>query len=401
MRLEKRSEAMPVKGIVSSELTATFRTNAVFEPNAAVELKISGRFDMSFATHYISKISRKGDLLTIHAFDLMRRLENPFDDSLYNEKDEPYTASLLINDLAHQCGFAGVKNAPAAFDKFYFRDIHGKKCREILDIVSRYAVGAWYCSNDELLGFTPFLSPSKEIYAMREECAPVYLHSRKGPFYALYAENTATGEVFSAGSASDFRNILKLSGKLFNQKRVTDIMGTVALKTYQAFYCAHIGLLSEPDGITRFYFEDHPDGLLSCRTIVRFCADEIYAEASAADICEDESDYTDLTGYELRQKVERYREYGSTVMTDRGIGFVADRRPEDERERAAYFFSAVSDAVTSFDGAIIDRIMPTSIERVSDTARRITYGGSSYLLSYAVDENGRKTDIVLEKESED
>lgn len=399
MRLIRQGEEMPVKGIISSELIVTFKTDLVFEPNTAVNLTISGGKSMTFSEHYISRISRRGSLLTIHAFDRMRRTENPFDDSLYNESDQPYNASLLIADLANQCGFANVYNIPSCFEKFYFRDIHGKKCREILDAVSRFAVGAWYCTNENILNFTPFLSPSCGIAPIAASTSRVYLHSVKGPFRALYAENTSSGDIFSAGSASDFRNILKLSGNLFTEARASDIMSSAAEKSYQAFYCAHIDIPAAPEGLTGFYFDDYPDGLVSCRTVVHFCADSVYAEARAADICEDESDYTDLTGYELRKKIDSYREYGSTVMTDRGIGIVSNAETDDVRERQTYFFSRAADGVTGFDGAILDGIMPSSVESVSETVKKITYGSSIFKLSFDVDENGKKTNIKLEKEA--
>lgn len=389
-----------MKGIVSSELIVTFRTSLSFEPNAPVILRVSGAYSMQFSTHYISRISRKGDKLTIHAFDLMRRLENPFDDSIYNESGEPFTASLVLENLARQCGFSDFADLPAGVQTLRYSDIHGKKCREILGEISRYGVGAWYCSNDERLRFVPFLSALNGIQAQPQRTAAVYLHSKKGPFRSVYAENTVSGEVYSAGSSpSDYRYALKLAGKLITRERTTQIMSSVAGKSYQAFYCAHIGLTDAPEGITGFYSDEYPDGLISCHTTVRFGAGEIYAEAKAADICEDEWDYTDLTGYELRKKVERFREYGSTVMTDKGIGILSDTASNDPTARLTYFFSSAADAVTAFDGAIIDKTMPDAIESLSDTMKKFVYGDSVYILSFDRDENGKMTNIQLTKET--
>ena len=45
-------------------------------------------------------------------------------------------------------------------------------------------------------------------------------------------------------------------------------------------------------------------GLISVKTVIRFGAVSVYAQAETADICEDESDYTDVFGYELLKKIE-------------------------------------------------------------------------------------------------
>lgn len=400
MKLIRRGEDMPVKGIVSSELVISLRTDRIFKPNAEISISVSGIKSMMFSKHYISKISRRGNILIIHAFDMMRRLENLFDDALYNESEEPYTASLLIADLAHQLGFAGTRNIPLSLYHYYFRDIHCKKAREILNLAAEFACGAWYCSNDNYLCFTPFLSESITIVPDDSRSSPLYMHSAKEPFTALYAENTSTGEVFSAGTAEDFRNILKLSGKLMTSAQASEIMSSAAQKYYRSFYCAHLDIMAAPEGLTAFYFEAYPEGLISNHTIVHFRAGDIYAEARAADICEDESDYTDFTGYELRKKLEADREYGNIIMTGKGLGILADEKPDDARARQAFFFSAALDGVTDFDGAILDKIMPTAVESVSDTVKRITYGDSVYTLSFDKDSNGRKTNIVLTKEGD-
>lgn len=353
---------------------------------------------MSFSVHYISRISRRGNRLTIYAYDLMRRLEEPFDDSLYNEENEPFNCGLLLNDLAKQCGFANDAELPPDALPLYYSDISGKKCREILDSISRRSVGVWYCSNSEQLRFCRFLSADNGIVPIAAQTSPVYLHSKKGPFGAVYGENSATGEIYSAGTGGvGYTHILRIAGPLITRESVQSVMSLIAGRSYQAFYCSHMGISDAPEGITAFYFDAYPEGLISCHTVVHFSGGGVYAEARAADICEDDWDYTDLTGYELRRRVERFREYGSTVMTDKGLGVIADKT-DDPLRRAVYYFSRAAQGVTDFDGAIIDRVMPTAIESVSDTAKRIIYDGVSYILEYKKGGGGSKTDITLTRE---
>ncbi|MGN0637707.1 MAG: hypothetical protein ACI4J0_05005 [Huintestinicola sp.] len=396
IRLIRQSENMPVKGIVSSELIMTLRTAESFYPNAAVCLSVSGAADMSFCPHFISSIKRRGGLVTIRAFDRMRMTENDFRDGSYKEADEPFVTSQVLGDIASQCGFKPCSMSFSGVPRLYYKDIHGKKIREILNHLSENGVGVWYCSDDEELKFTPFLSASGSVGVDREKSAPLYIHSEKGPFTAVYAKNTATGQVFSAGSGSDFRNMLKLSGKLFDDERTGSAMTLAAQKVWRSFYCAHAHISAAPCGLTEFIFGDI-FGLVSVRTEVCFGAGMVFAKAETADICEDESDYTDLLGYELRRRIEADRKYGSTVLTEKGVGFTGDTGT-DLGEADISFFSAVGDRVTEFDGAMMDGVMPDSITAVSDTVTRFVYGNTAYTLSYDEGEDGAKSNIRLTKE---
>lgn len=338
-------------------------------------------------------------MLSIEAGDLMRRLENPFDDSLYNEQDQPYIASLLLADLARQCGFKGCENLPANFGKFYFGDIHGKTCREILNSVSEYAVGTFTCTNDCVLRFDKFLSYTSAVGVNWDNSAKVYFHSVKGPFKAVYGKNTATGEVYKAGSTGgNFVNVLKLTGRLLDRKRVSEIMSEITGKSFQAYYCGHMDIMAAPDGLTAFITEGGGE-FISVRTEVIFGGGGIYGKAIAADICEDESDYLDLKDTEIRKRIEEYRQYGSVIMTENGLGVVAaEDMNEDIRERETFFFSKALGGVSCFDGAILDKKMPDRIERISDSCRRIVYGENAYLLNYVKGEDGSKSKISFERE---
>lgn len=300
-RLIRTAENMPIKGIVQSELIVALKTDLTFEPNALVTVKTGGEDPLEFSEHFISRISRRGGLLEIHAMDRMRVTENDFDDSLYNRSNEPYVLSLVLADLASQCGFAGFGGGNFCTDKIYFEELHGKKCREILAHIAENTVGAFYCSNDNRLKFTPFLSASCSIGMEDSRSEKMYLHSEKGPFTAVYCKNTVTNEVYGAGQSDSFRNVLKISGRLMDKTRVTAVLGAVAQKSYRSFSCGRIAITGAPEGLTEFIFTGHESGLISARTVVHFTGKGAYAEARAADICEDESDYTDLTGYELRK----------------------------------------------------------------------------------------------------
>ncbi len=394
--LTRTSEAMPVKGIVESVLEITLKTSLTFEPNAMVTVKTGGSDPLVFSDHFISKIRRRGGLLTVYAMDRMRMTENDFDDSLYNRSKEPYDISLVLGDIASQCGFSPSPLGGFCTDKLYYEEIHLKTCREILNHIAENSVGVFYCSNDNKLKFSGFLSPSCSIGMNGAESTELYIHSQKGPFNAVYGKNTASGEVFSAGQSDNFRNILKISGRLMDNDRVTAVLSSCAGRSFRSFSCGRIAILGAPEGLTEFIFPDEPCGLISCKTAVHFTGKGAYASAAAADICEDESDYTDLTGYALRKKIEEGKKYGSTVMTDRGIGFVCET--DDLRSGQGKFFTSLADDITQFDGVMFDGVMPEYIQTVSDTVKKVKYGGSVYVLSFKNGEDGKKTDITFVKE---
>lgn len=409
MRLVKESERLPVRGIVSSTVYAAVKTAFSFEPNDTVFVSGGG---MSFAPHFIGKVSRRGDILYIEAGDRMRRTEKYFDDSLYNEEDQPYNASLLLANLANQCGFNGCENIPSCFTEFYFGDIHGKTCREILDLVSEYAVGVWACTNSDYLRFEPFLSCTASLGVSRETSSRIYFHSAKGPYQAVCGRNTGTGEVYISGSLGSFSNVLSLSGRLLDNERVSQIMSQTAGKKFQSYYCDHLDISGAPDGLTAFFIGqgEQYESLVCTKTEIIFGGGGVYGRAAAGDIFEDEWELRDLKDYEIRKRVEEFRQYGSVVMTDKGLGIVTDGKNDEEenknendsdiRKKKTYFFSKAENGVTKFDGAIIDGKMPDRIEKISDESRKIVYGKTAYILKFNLGEDGSRTNISFKKEGE-
>lgn len=394
VRLIRVSENLPVKGLISSELVISLHTDELFTPNSAVLLSINGVGRLQ--PHFISRIRRRGSLVTIHAFDRLRMLEAPFDDSSITGS-EPFDPSYIIGKAAAQLGFKGVLNLPSCCPPFYYSDIHRKKVKDILELAAQSCAGAWYCSKDENLVMAQFMGENYEMAVDVNGSSPIYIHSRKGPVTAVSVMNTSSGKIYTAGT--DPKNILRLSGELFTQAQAEDILSRIKDKTYRSFYCAHISTYGIPEGLTAFYRQEDSKYFYSNRYEVHFTGSGYFVKAQPDDICEDEWEYTDILSYDLRKRISAGREYGSTVINEYGgIGILSDTPCDDTRERTRYYFSEARDAVTAFDGAILDKTMPDSVESVSKTEKRIRYGSSVYTLSFAVDENGVKTNISLSRE---
>ncbi|MGN0665329.1 MAG: hypothetical protein ACI4KF_02250 [Huintestinicola sp.] len=399
MKLIRRGENPPVKGLASSELICTVRTDNVFQPNAAVKVRVSGVRSMEFTEHYISRISRKGGMVTFHAFDRMRRTENFFDDALYNIENEPYNTSEVLSAIANQLGFAGLSCDCSDMNKLYYDEIHGKKCSEILELVSENLVGAWVCRDDDILAFVPFGRAAGGTGIIEAETEKMYLHSEKGPFAGVYGRNSATGEVFVGGSQGGFREMLMIKCSRMDSDAAVRIAGRTAGMVWRSFSCGHIGLYSSVPPLGAFLFGGYPDGLVSVKTIIYFTAHDVFASAETADICEDESDYQEVSGYEMRKRIEAGRIYGSTVMTERGIGFVEDREYSAAMgalNAAKYVFSTAEKGITAYTGIMMNRV-PKGVKRVSGNRVEFTYDDFRLVIT-AEGEGDERTDLKWEVE---
>lgn len=367
---------LAVCGFVESVLKMSVYGELAVAPGDRIEIALDG---MRFADHYVDGIKRSGDVVHLTAHDLMRRLEMP-----YSGESEASSA-LLIPALARECGFAGAAGVPLM--TLYPGDLKGRCAKQILMTVSEYGCGVWSCSNTNMLVFTPFTEATAE-YAMGD--AVLNIHSVKGPITAVTAENTASSVIYSAGSGS-WHNRVRLRGNAFTRERTEAVAAALAGKTVQSFYARHIPVTVPTEGISGFVREGRT--YIAYRTEIHF-GGEVYADACTEDICEDEYDYIPVS--QLEKGLVEGRIYGGACADGTGFG-ICDEAAGDVRSAARHVFSAVTDNVTRFDGAVMDGTMPDRIERITDTSRRIVYGGSSYLLSY-VQSGGVKTDIRLVKE---
>ena len=91
---------------------------------------------------------------------------------------------------------------------------------------------------------------------------------------------------------------------------------------------------------------------------------------------------------QINQRIADNKTYGNTLISGSGgLKFT-------DRDGNSYGFNTASGGVTEYDGAMMDSVMPDKIEKVSDTERRITYGGKTYSLTYD-DDGTQKTNIKL------
>lgn len=400
LKIIRKGEDMPVKGMVTSELVARIWFQGELEPNAAVDFSYEDCFGTirHLAPHFVSRIHREGKIVTIHAFDRMRLTERPFDDSGFDEKKEPFLAESVLMAISSQCGFKAGAGIGSGMTVLYYSDIHGKRIRQILDTLSQHSVGAWYCSDSDQLKFTEFMASSAVIWADREGSSELYIHGRKGPVQAVEVMNTRSGRIFTAGMADGGKGTFRFSGTHFGQAQADTVLARLNEKggVYRSFSCDHLESVELPEGLSEIRFHgDDPGPFIANRLEIYPCAAGIRMKAGAADVCEDEWEYLDVVGYELKNRIEEEKFYGSVIIGRKGLGILSAEDTDDPWSRESFYFSPARSGAAEFDGAIIDGRMPDRIESISDGVKRIVYGDVSYTLRFDKGADGSKSNIRL------
>lgn len=357
-------------GFVNGEMKIEIYGDMTFAPGGQVSISASSGITAFSADNFrVSRIKRRGNTVIVTARDDMRELERNFDDSAFDE-DEDTEASRAVQAIAAQCGFAGAANVPSCTLKY--ADIHGKTCREILRQLSCAYCGVWVCASGRYLTFVPYGS-----YSFACEPSPdavFYIHSYR-QISGINAYDTETHTLHHKGSGAD----ITLRGRMLTDERAAGIMAQLSGKTVRSFYlqgqpCINgvCGVVCISDGNCDYY---------SAKTVIDIGA-EIEFSAQFEDLSADGEEYISPMEYKAMDTVQPVTAYGSTIIDSKGLGVLEDDDDKELREKKAYYFEAAKGKVARFTGAVMDKVMPASVERISDTSRRIVYDGVAYLLTY-------------------
>ena len=379
-------------GFINGSMELSYHGEAVFPPNGDISVTARGSgFYITAEGYRISSIRRHGKRVSIRGRDNMRELERPVDVSLY-DRDSRVESSLAVGAIAAASGFSGAANVPSV--TLCYDDLADKTAREVLRALSVIGCGVWYRTAENVLAFAPYGNAGSTV-----ECttgAVFHEHSKKGAISCVKAHSTETRKDYSRGSG-DYTRTVRIRGRMITGAVASAVLGHLAGKYIRSFYVSRLPCTSMVPGslcITR----DNV-GYFPLKTEIVFCSAP-FINAEYPDICEDEFMYTDKREYDTREKLSPMTVYGSTVITEKGVGILEKGDSEDIRSRAAQYFSEAKGAVTRFSGAVMDSKMPLSITDLSPTRKRIAYDSVSYILSFTKTASG-KTDISLTEEEEE
>ena len=378
--LTRQCPSPPTSGFISSVLRFTHYGS--LPVTSGQEISISTG-QGSYSRHFVTRIERRGNVVTVYAEDLCSRLDLPFDSSSYTT--DRIHVPTLVSRIASDCGFSGTQNVPAMF--IAREDLSNRTSREILTLISEYLCGVWCCTNDEKLRFTQLFDLTSTV-SLTGEHTPLYLHTQNGPYDGMIAKNRETKEYHTAGNLTG--DVLYLTAAMMTDTRAGELMTAFAGKSRRAFYLECLVCDDLTQGLTGIVQEST---LISEKTVTRF-APLMTLSLRAKDITDPSAPPQEYREYLISQSLRRGEMYGATIMTEKGLCVLEKSTAQDVRDRGTYSFKEATGGVTDFEGAIMDSVMPESIERLSPTSRRITYNGVVYTLTYS-DDGTRKTNITL------
>jgi len=398
--LERSLSGKGFDGISTNCFSCDIYTDTVFSEGA--EVIFDGYLLPSF---YIASQSHSAGVSHIECYDCCKNLDIPFDYSGYEQfekssdgtedKSSPkwYPTSQVIGSIAAQCGFSGSSPAVSRLTELCYNDFAGKSCRQILEDISKIELGHFLCIFGNALAFVPF-SPDKEGAEFLEaDRSEIMLRGCKS-ITGIVAEDEIYGGIYSSGSG--WRNTEIISGRYLSKERaaamVSQLLGGGGCYEYNGWECAE-AVVSMPYNIgdcIAYNGKALPILDISCR----FTDMGIIASMSAPAADTSFSEYRELYARQLDGTVRLDRLFGCSRMTRDGVKLVYINESDGTTEESG--FETFAGGIAKFAGAVLDTVMPTEIESVTDTAseaeRHITYGGKKYSLKYKK-ENGKKTDI--------
>lgn len=395
-------------GICTSSFSCDIHTEVEYYEVADTGQVITFNCQFQMPEFIVAERRVNGKVMTIVAYDRCKNLDIPFDYSAYSQFDDKgkakwYLTSLVCMDIASQCGLNGGGYAGDAITRLCYNDFAGKTCRQILEDISKAECGYWYCSDDNELAFKPFTPAGRNEYELDlENSSKIKINGYK-TIRGIVAEDELYGTVYSSGK--DWKNSEKLSGRYLStdvaQKVENKILSGGKEYIHYGWSCGQmitrymynlLDVILRPDGYGGMY------KLPILSLTYTFGLQAVIAALSAETPDISFSEYSDLYSRQIAGTLKLDRSYGCVKLQRDGMKFVFKNENSDIEE---YGFEIAEKGVTSYDGAVIDKTMPDSIVKLSDTCRRITYGGTTYQLDYEIDSEGNKTNIKFERLSAD
>ena len=393
--ISKSLSGIGLGGIVTQQLSASVYADFSF---LAGESVVVVGFD-GLPKFYIDGESRTEDTVNITAYDRCRKLSQPFDYSSLKDGDKvdengdpiflDISASGLAEKIAAQCGFSGASNTGNILIGIVSPDVYkGAACNSIIENFASASGCFVCCGTDDTLRFQRIGSGYSSASAV--DNSAVIAYPQKSFSRLIVSGDKSEFYDFGSGSAE---NIMEISNSLITQS----VASALASRLFEggAFVYQPVSLNAvisgniDPYGTVFVGEESYKVTNIS----INLCADGAVASLSAPVVSESSSAYNNLLTRQINQRIAANKIYGNTQISGSGgLEFV-------DSGGDTYGFKTASGGVTEYDGAMMDKMMPDKIEKISDTERRITYGGKVYVLTYKVD-GDKKTDIKLTEVTE-
>ena len=390
-------------------------TAGLFPAGAIVNVECSNGTEI--LNYYVSSRSYSGDRVSFTCIDRSytadRKFEIPSDKYInVYDKDGKITATYaliadVMDSIISVCGYSGYSDMSgiltAVVPKIDKNKLDGRSCRDILDELTRTCASFAMVQGDTgsgnvqgILVFIPMNVGAASVYTADKG---KYDKLRLGGIKKVNAVELSNGcKNYSAGSASSPFNTLAIETPYASEAAAGAVYGMLKDYEYRAWECDKMLLdsfIPLPSSIIKF-----PEGDMYVNHCSVFLTSSgIYASMGRNAVSEDVIGYLNRTERELNQRYRIGDVKNNTVIDEDGIQFVFENKNGDPEK---YGFKTFAGGLAEFGGAMIDSIMPDSVETVSETdtevVQRILYGGKTYELTYTKDGN-KKSNISFKEVS--
>ena len=279
--------------------------------------------------------------------------------------------------------------------------LNNKNCREILSGLSAAACGIFAASADGQMDFFPFASDvfttqmdvdeySKIIPGLKKECLTIIISNGSEIFSTpIYSSD-------EEGKRIPSRTTVTIDTPYASRELLDAVAAQIKGKVYKAWSCSDAVVPYYPPPGTRITFADGSVRTTNYLSLV-LSGSGMRASFGRNEVLE--SEYLSSTKRELLERIKVGEVNGNTKISRNGIKFVY--KNENSGAKTEYGFDVSESGVTSFEGAVIDKVMPEKIEKISETKRRIVYNGKIYELSWSIDPStGDKINIQMSEVTE-
>lgn len=389
--ISKSLSGIGLGGIVTQQLSATVYTDFPFNGGDIVTvIGFSG-----LPEFFVDGQNLGENSISITAYDKCRKLSQPFDysslqDGVDKNGDPVFitaSADPIIEMIAKQCGFSIVYGTGELLVTELSPDFYkGASCNSILENLASASGCFICCDSGDALRLQRIGNGISS--AIASENSKVIIYPKK-EFLRLVVSGDKS-EVYDIGSGS-VKNIYEISNSLITE----NIAGSLAEKILPFEYVpvnfnAILNGNVDPYGTVTVGNNDYMVTNIS----INLCADGAVANVSTPVLPESSAVYNNLLNRRINQRIAVNKIYGNTQISGSdGLKFT-------DNDGNSYGFSTSSGGVTEYDGAMMDKTMPTEISEKStmssgETKQLINYGDKTYSLTYKSEKNGKKTNIKL------
>ena len=234
--------------------------------------------------------------------------------------ESKYLASQVVQDIANQVGFSGCDFIPRTL-YLKNKDLKGRSCREILQILTESSFGVAYCGNDDKLKFIHAQSSGSGASVKKGEYTRVIEKSHK-TYTKLLVEDTKNNKLYEYGNG-DYSNCLMISGSLLDKETsqaiASEIFASDGLE-YLAFSIDNAIISSNLEVMGQIFIPDNTAKYI-CRNIkISFTATRSVASVSSPQISESKSEYINKFMRAANNKVQLDTTYNTFFVNKNGSG---------------------------------------------------------------------------------